>query len=545
MKGKILFILVIAVIILAGVGYWIYQDNSYSKEILRLEIIGPDKAIVGEEIEYTIRIKNNSDVRLEDPQLVFEFPKASILSGGQSLRTIIESEQFDGFIYPGQEKTFAFNCRVFGKEGDIKEAQAMLSYRPRNLKAGYISKTSHLLAIEQVPLTFEFDMPSSSGPGQEFNFSLNYFSSIDYPLSDIEVKTTYPTGFSLNEADPRGLSDTEWRILLLNQAEGGRIDITGNLSGETGETKTFRAEFGIWEGGEFIVLKNITKQVKLVEPSLYISQTINNVPEYTANPGDLLHYNVIFRNIGISPLHNLFLAVRLNGVLFDFNTIRSTNGQFQQGDNSIIWDSSNISNLQFLDVGEEGQAEFWIKLKDIGARTSNPKIESQIILGQTSRKFISKINTRVEMEQTAYVGDEIFGSEANFPLEAGETANFTIIWRVKNYYNPLQDVKVSAVLPRQVKLTGKVLPQKLSFDPETREIVWSVGEMDPMQGVEQLHQLAFQIELKPTNSQEGKFASMVSDAVFSAIDGWTSEHISATSSSITTQIFGEDGRIKD
>jgi len=545
MRVKILFILIIAVIILAAIGYWIYQDNSYSKEILRLEIIGPDKAMVGEEIEYTIRIKNNSDVRLEDPQLIFEFPTASIVPGGQSLRTIVESEQFDGFLYPGQEKIFDFSCRIFGKEGDIKEAKAMFSFRPRNLKTGYVSKTSDLLTIEQVPLTFEFDMPSISGPGQEFNFSLNYFSSIDYPLSDIEIKMSYPAGFSLNEADPKGLSDTEWRILLLNQAEGGRIDITGNLSGETGETKTFRAEFGIWEGGEFIVLKNITKQVKLAEPSLYISQTINNVSEYTANPGDLLHYNVIFRNIGISPLHNLFLAVRLNGALFDFNTIRSTNGQFQQGDNSIIWDGSNISNLQFLDVGEEGQAEFWIKLKDTADRVSRPKIESQIILGQTSRKFISKVNTKATIEQTAYVGDEIFGSEANFPLEAGKTADFTIIWRVKNYYNPLQDVKVNAVLPKQVKLTGKVLPQKLSFDPETREIVWSVGEMDPMQGIEQLHQLAFQVELEPTNSQQGKFVQMVGDAVFSAVDSWTGEHISATSSSITTQIFGEDGRVED
>jgi len=545
MSIKILFILIIAVIILAGIGYWVYQDNSYSKEILRLEIIGPEKVMVGEEIEYTIRIKNNGEVRLEDPQLIFEFPTASIVSGGQGLRAIVESEQFDDFIYPAQEKTFAFSGRMFGKEGDIKEAKVMLSYRPKNLKAGYVSKTSHLLTIEQVPLTFEFDMPSSSGPGQEFNFSLNYFSSIDYPLSDIEIKMSYPASFSLNEAEPRGLSDTEWRIPLLNKAEGGRIDITGNLSGETGETKIFRAEFGIWEGGEFIVLKNITKQVKLAEPSLYILQTINNVSEYNANPGDLLHYNVVFRNIGTSPLHNLFLAVRLNGALFDFNTIRSTNGQFQQGDNSIIWDSSNVSNLQFLDVGEEGQAEFWIKLKDTVAQISKPKIESQIILGQTSRKFTSKINTKVEIEQTAYVDDEIFGSEANFPLEKGEKSNFTIIWRVKNYYNPLQDVKVSAILPRQVKLTGEVLPQKLSFDPGTREIVWSVGEMDPMQGVEQHHQLAFQIELESTNSQEGKFAQLVGDAVFSAVDNWTGEYISATSSSITTQIFGEDGRIKD
>ncbi len=542
MSAKILLILIIVLIVLGGIGYWIYQSNSYSKEILRLEIIGPDKAMVGEEIEYTVRIKNNSDVRLEEPQLVFEFPDGAVVSGGQSLRTTIDSEQFGDFIYPGQERTFPFNCRLFGKQGDIKEAKATLSYKPRNLKAGYVSKTSQLLSIEDVPLTFEFDMPSASGPGQALNFSLNYFSSIDYPLSDIEIKVSYPSGFSLSEADPKGLSDTEWRLSLLNKAEGGRIDIEGNLSGQTGETRTFKAEFGIWQGGEFIVLKDITKQVKLAEPSLYISQTINNVSEYTADPGDLLHYNIIFRNIGNSPLNNLFLAVRLNGVLFDFNTIRSNNGQFEQGDNSIIWDGSNISKLKFLDVGEEGEAEFWIKLRDEVVDVSKPKIESQIILGQTSRKFTSKVNTKVEIEQMAYVGDEIFGSEPDLPLEPGKESEFTIIWRVKNYYNPLEDVKISAILPRQAKLTGKVSPQKLSFDPDTREIVWSVGEMDPGQGVEQPEQLAFQLEFEPTENQSGRFAQLVGDAVFSATDSWTGEHISASSSAISTKIFGEEGR---
>jgi len=544
MNSKIFIILIIIVILLALIGYLIYENNSYSKEILRLEIIGPDKAMVGEEIEYTVRVKNNSDVRLEEPQLVFEFPDSSIVSDG-GLRVTLEKEYFNEFIYPGQEKTFNFNCRIFGKQGDIKEAKAMLSYKPKNIKAGYVSKTSHLLTIEQVPLTFEFDMPSTSGPGQKLSFSINYFSSIDYPLSDIEIKMSYPSGFSLIQADPRGLSDTEWRVGLLNKAEGGRIQIEGNLSGQTGETKSFKAEFGIWQGGEFIVLKDITKQVKLAEPSLYISQTVNNSNDYIANAGDLLHYNLIFRNIGNSPLNNLFLAVRLNGALFDFNSIRSVNGQFEQGDNSIIWDSSNISNLQFLDVGEQGEVEFWLNVKDLEEQILKPRLENQVILGQTTRKFTIKVNSKILLEQSAHIGDEIFGSTADLPLTVGESGEFTIIWRVKNYYNDLQDAKVSALLPKQVSLTGQVLPQKLSFDPDTREIVWSIGEMDSGQGIEQPHQLAFQVELDPTNSQEGEFATLVGPANFTAMDTWTEQEISATSSAVTTQTFGSNGRIED
>lgn len=544
MNTKILLFLIILVIITAAVGYWVYDSNTYSKEVLRLEIIGPEEAMVGEEIEYTVKIKNNSDIRLEEPQLTFEYPQGSIVPEGQTLRVIKSKEEFGGFIYPAQEKPFTFKARVFGKGGDIKEAKAMLSYRPRNIKAGYVSKTSQLLTIREVPLTFEFDIPSNVGPGQELNYSLNYFSSVDYPLSDIEVRMTYPSGFSLKETDPKGISDYQWRIPLLNTAQGGRLDIKGNLSGRTGETKIFKAEFGIWQGGEFVVLKNITKQVQLKEPSLYITQTVNNSVDYTADPGDLLHYNVVFRNIGISPLQNLFLAIRLNGILFDYDSIRSIDGQYQSGDNSIIWDSRNNSKLQFLDIGEEGEVEFWVDIKDQEQQFTKAKLENEIILDSTRKRFTVKVNSLLALEQNAYVGDEIFGSEADFPLRVNDKGTFTVIWRVKNYYNPLQDVKLSSVLPQNVKLTGKVMPQKLSFDPDTREIIWAIGEMDPGQGLEQPHQLAFQIELDPNSSQRDEYAKLLEPSLLVGTDTWTDKQLTATSSVITTQIFGEQGIIE-
>jgi hypothetical protein len=544
MSVKILLFLIILVFLVAAFGYSVYNSNTYSKEVLRLEIIAPEEAMVGEEIEYTVKIKNNSDIKLEEPQLTFEYPRGSIVPEGQSLRVVKSKEEFGGFIYPGQEKPFTFKVRIFGKGGDIKEAKAMISYRPRNLKTGYVSKTSHLLTVKEVPLTFEFDIPSNVGPGQELNYSLNYFSSVSYPLTDIEIKMTYPSGFSLKEADPKGISDNQWRIPLLNTAQGGRIDIRGNLSGSTGETKIFRADFGIWQGGEFIVLKNITKQVKLAEPSLYISQTVNNSIDYAADPGDLLHYNITFRNIGTSPLQNLFLAIRLNGVLFDFDSIRSTNGQYQAGDNSVIWDKRNNSKLQFLDIGEEGEVEFWVNVRDQGIGVARPKLENEIILDSTRKKFTIKVNTLLALEQNVYVDDEIFGSEADFPLKIGRKSEFTVIWRAKNYYNSSQDVKLSSVLPENVKLTGKVMPQKLSFDPNTREIVWAIGEMDPGQGIEQPHQLAFQIEFEPSNNQKDTYARLLGPSSLVGTDIWTEKQLTATSSAVTTQIFGEQGIIE-
>ena len=543
MRNKILLFLIIAIIVAGGVGYWLYQGNSYSKEVLKLEILGPQTASVGQEVEYTVRLKNNGNIRLDDPQLVFEYPKNTEPSGGRPLRVNINKDEINA-IYPGQEQIFSFKGRLFGEQGDLKEAKAMVSYRPKNLSARYVSKTSCLSTIGEVPLTFEFDVPSVSGTNQESNFSLNYFSSIDYPLSDLEIKIDYPNGFQFKQADPKGIADNEWRIPLLNKAEGGRISITGNLQGELGEIKIFKAKIGVWQNGEFVVLKQANKQVKIIEPSLYITETINNSSNYTANVGELLHYQIVFRNIGNAPLQNLFLASKLNGKLFDFATIHSIKGQSQRGDNSIIWDWHDVPKLQFLDAGDQGEVEFWVKVKENEENVSKAKLENEIILGQSRRKFITKINSKVELTQDAYTDDEIFGSQGNLPPSPGKDSFFTVIWRVKNYYNLLEDAEVRASLPEQVKLTGKVDPQKLSFDPKTREIVWSIGNMDSGTGIKDSFQLAFQIQLLPTSNQQNNFAQLVGPAVIQGLDQWTETQLQATSTAITTESFGEQGRVK-
>jgi len=88
------------------------------------------------------------------------------------------------------------------------------------------------------------------------------------------------------------------------------------------------------------------------------------------------------------------------------------------------------------------------------------------------------------------------------------------------------------------------LPQKLAFDPITREIVWSIGDLDPNQGVEEPLQLAFQIMLKPTSTQKGKFVPLVGMITVSALDAWAEQQVEATSTQITTEAFGEQGKVE-
>lgn len=539
---KLAFLIIIIMLALGVAGFWYSHRNTYSKDVLKLEILGPQETGLVQEIEYTVRYKNNGNVRLENPKLIFEYPSNSIISG-DSLRVTKESEDFGGAIYPGEEKTFHFKARLLGKEGEAKIAKAWLNYQPKNLTARYESSTTFTTVIQRAPLSFEFDLPSKIEPEEEFQFRINYFSNVDYPLSDLRVIVDYPQGFEFEDSQPKGIADNEWGIGLLNRTEGGRIKISGKLFGEEGEQKVFQAKLGIWQEGKFVLLRESFKGIEIINPGLYITQEINGNPEYIASPGDLLHYEIFFKNIGEDPLTNLFLVSKLEGKPFDFETIKTPSGEFEPGDNSIIFDWRNNSDLQFLDYQEEGEVEFWVELKEDWefADSQRPLITNTVYLSKSRGVFETKVNSKLEISQQGYFQDEVFGNSGPLPPKVREETTYTITWQAKNYYNSVRNTKAKAILPDNVELTGEIFPSEqsedITFDSESKEIVWNLGDLEPGVGVTNgAPNISFQLALTPGQEQKGEPADLISEVEISGEDQWTKKILKDRNPSLNTTL---------
>lgn len=556
MRNKIFVILPVIFLILGALGYFYYQKNVYSKEILKLEIIGPGSVDLAEEVEYVVKYKNNGDTRLESPELVFEYPQHSLPVGEDSLRVTKGEEHLGDAIYPGEEKTITFKARLFGKEGEILTAKASMQYRPKNLKPFYENSTSFTTSIGKVPLSFELDLPSKTESAKEVQFGINYFSNLSYPLSDLRVKMDYPSDFEFIESSPEGLAKNEWAISSLNKAEGGRIEVKGSLIGEINETKIFQAKLGLWQNNEFVLLKEISRSVEISVPSLYISQQINGNPEYIASPGDILHYEIFFKNIGEEDLNGLFLIARLEGP-FDFLTLKSSTGEFETGDNSIVFDWRRNPDLQILKSQQEGKAEFWVNLKedwDTGA--GNPKAVNKVYLGQTRKDFETKVNSKLVFDGDLYFnddseyfkgepkpeGEEIFGNSGAIPPRIGSATTYTAVWRVENRFNPAEGIKVRAVLSENVRLTGKIFPEEqmsnFTFDSKSKEIVWAAGDIDKGQNSPSI---AFQVAFTPDDSQKGDVPPIFESIIVSGEDQWTGQSLQTEIPDITTSSLGDEG----
>jgi len=537
---KFLTFFLLAMAFLSAIAFWYWRGNIYSKEVLKIEILGPEQVQAGDEIDYTVKFKNNGKVRLESAELVFEYPgNASPIEDTQQ-RVTKKLED----IYPGEERTAVFKAMAIGKENDILQAQASLFYNPKNLKSRYESKTNLTTKITFVPLTLEFDLPVKAEQGGDLSFTVNYFSNMNFALENLRLKIVYPSGFVFQSAKPKGLDVAEWSLPTLTQTNGGRVNIQGQLSGTQGEKKVFKAQIGIIKDKGFMVLKEVTGSIEISEPSVFISQMINGSQAGSVGVGNLLHYEIYFKNIGATALEKKFLLVKLNSDFFDLNSLKTENGDVGQGDNSIIFDWQDIQSLRFLDASEEGKVDFWVKTKDVSfsRKIENPILRNTVSLSGVEKAFETKLQGKTDFTQKVMFQDDAFVSAGPISPTVGTSTTYTVFWQIRNYWNGLNNAKVKAVLPNNVKLTGQTNPQgaPFTFDSASREVVWSIGEIKPYQGFESPYTLAFQIEFSPDSSQVGAVAPLIGEAQITGEDSFSGTPILEKSEGEDTSLPHDD-----
>ncbi|MDO8486644.1 MAG: hypothetical protein Q7S77_03050 [Candidatus Staskawiczbacteria bacterium] len=545
MNKKIIFIFLALVIIVGGFfSFWLYSNNIFSKEVLKLEILGQEEVKMGDEIEYTVKYKNNGNAVLQEPKLIFELPEHSLTEDD---KTRFTQDLKD--IYPGDEDFVKFKTRLLGSENSLNVAKAWLSYMPKNLTVRFESSTTFTTKIDSVPITLDFDLPSKSERGKEIQYSLNYFSNVDFPLENLSIKIDSITGFQLESSTPSSLDKSEWKIPTLNKSEGGRITVNGRITGDVGHNLNFGAKLGMWQDGEFVLIKDTSKEISIVDPLIFISQRINGYPNYVASPGEKLHYEIFFRNIGSTPFDNLFLLTKLDGQAIDAQSIKSSTGEVRADDRLIAWDYKQIPELKHLDPQQEGKVEFDVQLNSnwnqSDSEKNNTTIKNKVDISQISEDFQTKVNSKIEALQKGYYSSQAgISNSGPIPPRVDTPTTYAITWSLKNYFNDVKNVKIRAVLPQNVTLADKLSPEtessNFSFDNNSREIVWNVsGGATITVGtgiVSNAPSISFQVSLTPDSYQKGKEAILIGEASISAEDQFTGAVTQSRTSSISTNL---------
>ena len=553
---KWLVLLALLLAIVSFLSFW-FGSPSFSESGVKLDIEGPAQAAVGDEVVYKLKYSNTTKLDLNNMAFKFTYPDDSVvLKDGVVTNNLSETFTVDQ-LSPGQETIREFRAFLVGDRGNIKTAKIELSYRAGDLRTAFEKSTSLSTTIISLPISLTLSAPPNSVPGQAVNYMLDYRNESDDDIYDLRFEFDYPDGFSIQKSTPSpNVGNYVWIVPVLKKGNGGRISITGPLSGKEGETKNVSVALKRRIGGQYVNYEKAETSSVISNPLLGAEILVNDSSDYSAFAGDDLNYVIKYSNNSNYNLVGVNLTTRLEGEMYDISSLDTKGGYYDNSNGTILWNASTVSDFSNLAPNKRGQITFRIKLKNsipsessgsknlfvrASARLSTPNVPSSVggdeIFAESN--LVTKISTQPTLKQIVYYNDPAFGSSGPLPPEVGKETTLTIHWQITNPGNDMSGVKIVGILPagvnwKNIVSVGLGQPEP-TFNKNTSEVVWNLGVLPQGVGVTVAkYEASFQISIKPAINQKGSPIFLIKDSKLSGVDTFTKQNIIVPTQDIST-----------
>jgi hypothetical protein len=125
------------------------------------------------------------------------------------------------------------------------------------------------------------------------------------------------------------------------------------------------------------------------------------------------------------------------------------------------------------------------------------------------------------------------------PLRADQTTTFSVHWKIKNFSNNLNDVKVSAILPAEAYFTNKVAgnygTNAPGYDEATRTVSWTIPVVAANSGnITKAMEGIFQVAVKPSLTDVNSSIDFMGSTNLQATDAFTQENYNIILSALKT-----------
>jgi len=557
-KGVYILGGIIAIIFILMAAYLV-RLSSYSADRVTVSVKGLERVDSGKFLTYEIVYKNDNRITLKNPQLKITFPddfkpednpnfiQESPVSGIYSL----------GDIAGHAEGKIIFNGRMYAPKGALAYLKAQLSYNPGSFSTRYVSENQLGINISTSPITLEIQGPQNIASGDEVGYLISYKNDGERDLSDIRIKIEYPDGFTYSTSDPKSFEGNNiWYIGTMAPGQSGKLTINGKLEGEMEEIKSVKAYVGSTEKGNFISFNESSVTTKIVGSAIAITQTVNDLSSINANAGDLLRFNVDYKNTSEVGLNNLVATAKIDSLVLDYTTLETSGGHFDATSKTITWKASDHAELKGLERNQGGRIEFSVKVKDsIPVASANDKnfVISSIVKMDSPdiptpismNKIVSgnsiniKLNSKLFLNVKGFYNDQNITNSGPVPPKVGQETTYTIHWIASNINNDVSDAKVEATLPTWATTTGETYPEgsNVTYNQRDNSVVWEIGNMSAGTGVlSSPKEVSFQIKIKPSPDQASRLIDILKPSVFKARDAFTGDEISATAEGKTTHL---------
>lgn len=547
--GGIALTLIVAGVIFKAGGWLFVPEN------VQVTITGPKRAESNETVEYIIRYENNNWVDLDEAELILTYPEMFRIAEGSGFEVSATRAVLPlGTV----EKSSLNSVTIKGSFQSLQDQVALFTATLRAAPAGVASRIDaeyrYSTAVESSAIIIELGAPPRVGDGQFVDYVATYRNESTETINNFQLVIDYPTGFTYRDATPPpSKSENIWNIPPLAPGESGTVVVRGTIQGVQGDVKRVFAKLGVPQGdGSLVSYAEIERQTRIDASPLVIIQRIGGEDRKSVAPGDVLPYQLLFRNDGDIGLRDLILTVDLDPKYFDVANIDFGNGgTYNVEKQQAVFRAGDRAVLGLIEPGANAQVSFSLPVRsdlvsygkpnleiESVARIDSPDVPTPIGANKivASNRVTYKVQTKPLFEMSGYH----FGTYENtgpIPPTVGYETTYTLNLRVASTINAVENTRAVLSLPGQVRYvkTFKNDQGSVLYNDRTGEISWNIGTIAP--GATAGVGLSIQISFLPDPSLGGKEeANLVNSVSITGKDVWTGDTLEGGFKFMTTSL---------
>ncbi len=546
----------IFVLVLGVTGLYMFLgNNQISNENIYVSISGPITVGGGETLPLEIKIENKNTVSIEGAVLIVNLPPGT-KSTEENPRDMLEERVSIGAVGAGEVITVPLNAVVFGEENQERQVKSTIEYRLRGSNGTFYKESEPFnFKINSSPVVIQINTLKKVSAGQEIEVELLVRSNSSAPLKDILVQADYPNNFDFSRSEPNPMyRESAWLLDEIKPEETKTIKIRGVIIGQQAEEFQIKFSAGTpkpenqFEIGSILTIANADFVIE--QPFINVGLSVNGTESeiVTARTGAMTNVNIAVRNTLTDTLYDLAVEVKVAGNVLVRDRVNVPNGYYDSVKDVIRFDPSGNSDLAQVSPGETKTFSFTL---NPGSETNTPSFtlnanayarrvsesaatEQLVGTAKTEVKFTSAVRINRELGR----GTGTFAETGPFPPVADLATTYTVTLIAGAGGNDVTGATVATALPQYVSWQNQSSGDgTVSFNPVSKEIVWSIGDIDA--GKEK--QMKFQVSLLPSQTQIGSAPAILAASRFRATDRFTGDVVRADSAPLSTELSTEAG----
>jgi hypothetical protein len=445
-----------------------------------------------------------------------------------------------------------------------------LEYRTQGSNAIFQKESIYPVKISSAPINLSLDSPKEANSGQPLALSVKVSSNAPKDVAGVLLEIDYPPGFLFKDASPAPTyGNNIWRLGDFHTGSERTISISGILSGENGEDRTFRVLSGSAsvdnEQAIGVVYNSIFQTVSIRRAFLDAQVYLNGDPAQKQNASipsgrDVLGY-VVWRNNLPTRITNAEINLKFSGNAIDRNTVSSDNGFYRSSDNTLVWSMNNYGDFRVVEPGTTGRLPFVFRPASLLSVESGMLSEPRVVIdvtvkgevnandssggamSVTTSNVVNVLSDLQLLSRAVYFSGPFKNTGPMPPVADGETT-YTILWSVMNSANDVTGASVTATLPLYVGWTGQVSPpnEDVSYNETTRTVTWRLGTIPSGTGYgSAAREMAFQVKLVPSLQQVGDMVNLTGTALLTGVDSFAKGSLQSGKSPVSTFLSNDPG----